>query len=194
MPPKKQAKPRALRCAYVENGRQCKGAGTGNPPLCEAHRVVLEAEANRPRTTGSRIADLLTSVLRGKKITDEQVVGGVEDFVDMFTRASGDPTHDPYAAARARAQDFFRRNGFEGAPRQHQRQAPPRRPPPGPDPRIAAAKARQVLGFNPGDKLTEDMVKKRHRELARKHHPDRGGSVARMQEINAAVDHVLATL
>jgi hypothetical protein len=187
MPPKKQAKPRAPRCAYVEGKQRCGRAGTGNPPLCEPHRVVLEAEANRPRTAGSRIADLLSSVLRGKKVTDEQVVGGVEDFVDMFTRSAGDPAHDPIAAARARAADFIRRT--QG---QQQRQAPP--PPRGPDPRIAIAKARQTLGFNPTDKLTEDMVKKRHRELARKHHPDRGGSVARMQEINAAVDQVLATL
>jgi curved DNA-binding protein CbpA len=51
-----------------------------------------------------------------------------------------------------------------------------------------------VLDFAIGQKVTAAEVKARHRELARRHHPDRGGSVARMQEINAAVDQLLATL
>lgn len=51
-----------------------------------------------------------------------------------------------------------------------------------------------VLGFAVGQQITVADVKKRHRELARKHHPDRGGSVAKMQEINQAVDALMATL
>lgn len=187
MPPKKQPKPRAFRCAYVEGRQQCRREGTGNPPLCDAHRVVLEAETDRPIRPGERLVGLLSNVLRGKKISDEQVHAGVEDFVDMFSRSSGDPAHDPIAAARARAAEFIRRTQGGGARRQAPPQPPRPRRPAGPDPRV-------VLGFGPGDKLTPDDVKKRHRELARKHHPDRGGSVARMQEINAAVDQLLATL
>lgn len=65
---------------------------------------------------------------------------------------------------------------------------PPRPPPPAkPDPRI-------VLGFAPGAKVTLEEVKKRHRELARKHHPDHGGTTARMTEINQAVDELLASM
>jgi hypothetical protein len=124
-------------------------------------------------------------VLRGQKISDEHVHGGVEDFVDMFSRSAGDPAHDPIAAARARAQDFLRRaQGQNG----HVPPPPPRpRRPAGPDPRV-------VLGFAAGQKVTVAEVKARHRELARKHHPDRGGSVSKMQEVNAAVDQILATL
>jgi hypothetical protein len=50
-----------------------------------------------------------------------------------------------------------------------------------------------VLGFSPGERLTTDMVKKRHRELARQHHPDVGGSTAKMQDINRAVDELMAS-
>ncbi len=187
-PPKKQA--RALRCAYVEGRQRCGRAGTGNPPLCDAHRVVLEAESERPTRTGERLVGLLSSVLRGKKITDDQVHAGVEDFVDMFTRSSGDPAHDPIAAARARAADFLRRT--QGQARSQRRAAPP---PPPREPAISQLeRARIVLGFTSGEKVTAEQVKKRHRELARRHHPDRGGSVSKMQEVNSAVDHVLASL
>lgn len=190
MPPKKQ--PKAPRCAYIEGKQRCARAATGNPPLCDAHRIVLEAEVDRPQRAGQRVVDLLTSVLRGKKVTDEQVFGGVEDFVDMFSRSSGDPAHDPIAAARARAADFLRRTqGGSVHGGQHRRPPPP---PPRDDAVTKAERARLVLGFAPGEKVTAEQVKKRHRELARRHHPDRGGSVAKMQEVNAAVDQILATL
>lgn len=186
MPPKKQA-PKTPRCAYVESGRRCSRAGTGNPPLCEPHRLVLEAEADRPQRPGERLVGVIGNILNRKKITDEQLFGGIEDFVDMFTRSSGDPAHDPIAAARARAAEFMRRAQGQPSGQRRPPPPPPPRKPAGPDPRI-------VLGFAAGEKVTAEQVKKRHRELARRHHPDRGGSVAKMQEVNAAVDQILATL
>jgi hypothetical protein len=124
-------------------------------------------------------------VLRGQKVSDNHLHAGIEDFVDMFSRAPGDPPRSPIDAARARAQDFLRRTQAQHG---HVQPPPPRpKKPPGPDPRI-------VLGFAAGQKVTVAEVKARHRELARRHHPDRGGSVARMQEVNAAVDQLLATL
>lgn len=174
---------RAPRCAYIERGQRCRRAGTGNPPLCEAHRIVIEAEAARPARPGERLVGLIGRAFRGQKITDESIYSGIEDLVGMFSQPPGSP-HDPVAAARARAAEFIRRAKAEGFP-------PPRprkpKPPPGPDPRI-------VLGFASGQKLTKDEVKRRHRELARRHHPDRGGSVAKMQEVNRAVAEILATL
>jgi hypothetical protein len=180
MPPKKQ-----LRCAYVEGRRRCGRPGTGNPPLCEAHRLVLEDEATRPERPGEKLVGLLGRVLRGQKVNDDHLYAGIEDFVDMFSQPAGSPPRSPIDAARARTQDFFRR-----AQAQTQgRPPPPPRPrkPTGPDPHM-------VLGFAVGQKLTVAEVKARHRELARKHHPDRGGSLAKMQEVNAAVDQILATL
>lgn len=148
--------------------------------------MVLEDEAERPQRPGEKIVGLLGRVLRGQKVNDDHLYAGIEDFVDMFSRGQGDVPHDPIAAARARAAEFLRR-----AQAQHGHVPPPPRPrprkPPGPDPRV-------VLGFAAGQKVTAAEVKARHRELARKHHPDRGGSVARMQEVNAAVDQLLATL
>ncbi len=187
MPPKPK-QPRPLRCAYVEGRMQCRRPGTGNPPLCDAHRVVLEAEAARPPRAGEKLVGLLSRVLRGQKITDEHVHAGVEDFVDMVSRSNGDPAHDPIAAARARAAEFLRRTQGQA----YKRPPPPRRPVD--DAVTKAERARLVLGFAHGQKVTVDELKKRHRELARKHHPDRGGSVAKMQEVNAAVDQLMATL
>jgi hypothetical protein len=133
---------------------------------------------------------LLGRVLRGQKVNDDHLYDGIEDFVEMFSRPAGAPPHNPIEAARARAQDFLRRAHVQQA--QAQRRPPPPPPPrtrkpTGPDPRL-------VLGFAIGQKVTAAEVKARHRELARRFHPDKGGDVRRMQEVNAAVDQLLATL
>ena len=180
----------AHRCAYVESRRRCGRPGGGNPPLCAAHRLVLEDEATRPERPGEKLVGLLGRVLRGQKVNDDHLYAGIEDFVDMFSRPAGSPQASPIEAARARTQDFLRRAQAQARQRKPQ---PPPSPPPrprkpaGPDPRL-------VLGFAIGQKLTAAEVKKRRRELARRHHPDRGGSVARMQEVNVAVAQLLATL
>ena len=137
--------------------------------------IVVEAEASRQPRAGERFVNLLGRVFRGQKISDEHIFGGIEDFVSMFPGAT--------QTVREQARRFDPRvpPGARSAPR------PPPPKPAGPDPRV-------VLGFTPGQKVTEAEVKARHRELARKHHPDKGGSVARMQEINAAVDQLLASM
>ena len=43
-----------------------------------------------------------------------------------------------------------------------------------------------VLGLEPG--ATAEQIKTRYRDLAREHHPDRGGDTARMAEINEAYE------
>jgi curved DNA-binding protein CbpA len=50
------------------------------------------------------------------------------------------------------------------------------------------------MGFSGKDRLTVESVKDRRRVLAKKHHPDRGGSVATMARINDAADVLLASL
>lgn len=180
MPPKQKQ----FRCAYVERGQRCKRPGTGNPPLCEPHRIVLEEEAARPPRPGEKLVGLLGRVFRGQKISDRQVHAGIEDLMGMFQQ------HPSFEELKAQAEAQVREQArrFREQHGQRQQQAPPRpRKPTGPDPRI-------VLGFAAGQRVTADEVKKRHRELARKHHPDRGGSVAKMQEINAAVDQLLASM
>ena len=174
MPPKK---PKPPRCAYVEQGQRCKRPGTGNPALCEAHRIVIEATAAHAARPGERFVGILGRFLRGQKVNDDQLFGGIEDLVGVFQQ------NPSVAQAAARVRDQVRERV---APRAHRPPPPPRRPP-GPDPRIA-------LGFAAGQKVTVEEVKKRHRELARKHHPDRGGDVRKMAAINHAVDQLLATL
>lgn len=52
--------------------------------------------------------------------------------------------------------------------------------------------AKRTMGFAEGEPITADMVKDRRKVLARKFHPDRpGGSVEKMQTINAAADVLL---
>lgn len=52
--------------------------------------------------------------------------------------------------------------------------------------------ARQELGFEPRAPLTVVDVERRRKDLARKHHPDLGGDVARMSRINQAADLLVA--
>lgn len=161
------------RCAYTESNKRCRRNGSGNPSLCDAHRIVLEAELARPQRPGEKLVGLIGRFVRGERVTDQNIYAGIEDLVGLFER-------HPYANAGPWRTDPKVRRARQAPP-------PPPRKPALPDPRI-------VLGFAAGQKVTADEVKKRHRELARKHHPDRGGSLARMQEINAAVDQLLATL
>jgi hypothetical protein len=146
---------------------------------------VLEDEAARPERTGEKLVGLIGRALRGQKITDEHVHAGISDFVDMFSRLPNDPPHNPLDAARVRARDFLRRAQAQSQGRPPP--PPPPRKPPGPDPYM-------VLGFAVGQKVTAAEVKARHRELARKHHPDRGGDVRKMAAVNHAVDQILAEL
>lgn len=54
--------------------------------------------------------------------------------------------------------------------------------------------ARQVLGFTKNDKLHIDGIKQRRRELAQRHHPDRGGDSEKLKDINAAADILMQHL
>jgi hypothetical protein len=68
--------------------------------------------------------------------------------------------------------------------------APQPAPPPTPegDPRI-------VLGFEPGDKLSKEIIKERKKALAALFHPDRpGGSTLAMKRVNEAADKLLCSL
>lgn len=188
MPP-----PRRLTCAYVEGDRRCRRAGSGNPPICSVHRLALESEAAQPERPGARLGKMIARVLRGQRISDDMLHAGLEDLVDVATRVASErqtptPGASPWWAPIIPDPEVGHGTQQEPRrvpPRQERRRASPQ--PTGPDPRI-------VLGFAAGQKVTAEEVKKRHRDLARKHHPDRGGSVAKMQEINAAVDQIMASL
>lgn len=169
--------PRAKQCSYTEGRRRCGFPGEGTPALCKAHKIAL-AEAARPRRPAEIVSESVDNLLAGKRIN-------IADTIDAVGQLLGE------WRGNAMGSGFYPGNQPGGYPGHDARRAAP--PPPDPEV-IARVHARQVLGFGPSDKLTEAILKKRHHELVRKHHPDRGGSVDRMAEINNAVDILLASL
>ena len=54
--------------------------------------------------------------------------------------------------------------------------------------RPMVVRAFEVFGFPIDSKPTPKMIKKKYRELAREHHPDKGGDEKTMKEITAAYE------
>ena len=105
-------------------------------------------------------------------------------------RKSEQDARREFATLHARAQAAARQQQ-----QRRPRQAPPRPPPPQPRRNDPALRAREILGFQPGDRLDKDTVKKRQRALASVYHPDLpGGSTEQMKKVNEAVGVLLANL
>lgn len=187
--------PRQPRCAYREGRQQCRRIGYGNPPLCDPHRALIEDQANAPSLAAS-LGTIVGKFIRGEPITKDDLRGAFVDGMRGGVRRHDDPRADDPRAAREPVGD-----GFDWAYEQlKRRQAQQQAEAAAAAARAAAAlettkKAIRELGFKPNQTLTIEMVNKRRRELARKHHPDRpGGSVEKMQKVNAAADHLVAVL
>jgi hypothetical protein len=157
-----------------------------------AEREARAREQAREKVNGYPVVDFIetgerygTSGKRGRYILVDRGEGSLHRWVTAH-HWEGDTSwdHGNYFDDLAVAKIDLRKRA-EAKKQQH---APPPRPrrPTGSDPR-------SVLGFSPGERLTTDMVKKRYRELARQHHPDVGGSTAKMQEINIAADELMAS-
>lgn len=189
---------RVEQCCYREDGRRCRRSATGNTPvpLCNPHKIAVAEQTRKqsePASVGAGVTELFDRVMSGRKVNRKVVaeaVGDIAQWWEQFQaqqaqRAQQEPPIGPHNAR------WYDPIVNEAKKRTQQR--PPE------DPRVAELKqkrsrARQVLGFGQQDELTEEMLNARRRELARKFHPDRGGSVTKMQEINDAVDVLLAEL
>jgi hypothetical protein len=171
--------PRRFKCSYRERGRRCPRDGTGNPPLCSAHRIAF-AEAARPKRPTEVIAEALLNFMQGEPVNAGATVSA---FDQLFRQGIGTNYHPDLRP---------------GGPWDWGTQNAPPFPPP-PDPRAEARRAeldaRQVMGFAPREPLTQDQIKDRKKTLARRVHPDRpGGSHEKMRAVNAAADVLLASL
>lgn len=179
--------PRPLRCAFRVDGRRCTRNGTGNPPLCNRCRDSMAVGPNPIAAAKSAITDVISRFVTGKRITERDVQGAMSEVAAML---GGTPLGDA-----------VRQGASGGLLPWMKPPAPPRpQPPRQPDPVIARnkeiARCRKVLGID-GMFLHLDRAEldKIRRQLARKYHPDRkGGSTAKMQEINHAVDFLLTTV
>jgi hypothetical protein len=187
---------RVPRCSYSERGRRCNLSGIGNPPLCHAHRIIVHdaaRAAGASRNPGQPIVDAIHDMMQGKPIN-----------VDDFGRAAAQTIWEigqgiasafvPDMIPNLPRDAFDPTRGWSGTTSTSAGHNPPPPPPPDPTPELEILRARRVLGFKAGQVLTEDAIKQRQRELAKKHHPDRGGKVEKMQQINAAVDTLMAAL
>lgn len=164
------------QCCYKERGRKCRRTGTGNPPLCQPHKIAFQEAARaatEPRMPGARVFDLFESMLTGKRVSRKNI-----------------------EAAWVDAQDFLRQqvpmpDGAGGG-----WTPPPSSSPPPPDPLADARRefenAKLTMGFARDQRITASDVHDRRKQLARKWHPDLpGGSLEKMQEINAAAEVLL---
>lgn len=169
----------SARCVFVDRfGARCVRNGFGRPALCRAH-VVAAAEARDERTAGADpLGTFFASLFRGGSPAQATVAGAFVGAALGAIFGVGANAARPQIPSHASPFPPF---GF-GQPR----------PAPPPDPRIAQlAQARTVLGFGITERPDRATITRRRHELARKHHPDLGGSPDLMARINAAADLLL---
>lgn len=190
---------RAPRCTYSEDNRRCVKDGEGNPPLCRAHQIAVAEILNRKsRTPAQRISDLFSDFMSGKRVSQDDVMGVAQDLAQQWAGGMGGEYRPPIDA-RGRT-DHEQRTRQQTPWWQPQPGQGSRQPPPPSDPQreqeihAARLRARRILGFAANQPLTADDIKQRKRMLAKRNHPDQGGSTAKMAAINDAADVLLAEL
>jgi hypothetical protein len=164
---------RTRRCSYREGNRRCPYDGDGQPILCRAHRIAV-AEASRPKAPLEVLLGSLGDLLAGNRVDADATIGAATSFFGQWSEQ--------------------RSAQIPGRPAEWTYRPPGRRPQPE-DPDVEVQRvARSVMGFTDKETLTVEQVKDRKRVLAKRHHPDRGGSVEMMARINDAADVLLASL
>ena len=183
---------RVPRCCYNENGRQCVRNGTGEPPLCRAHRLVLQDLYERDEAA-SGLGQVISDFMGGRSIRPDDVLRAAFEMFGAMGAGGMGARAGAGVPGGARVPWGMGGTGpVGGVPPIGQRRV---RPPPDPaalELQRSLLMARQELGFEPRAPLTVAEVERRRKDLARKHHPDLGGSVARMSAINQAADLLVA--
>src|SRR5262245_36008462 len=172
---------RSTRCTYREGSRRCPYDGDGAPVLCRPHRIAL-AEASRPKSPMETLVGSLSDLLSGRSSDTDAAVAAAAGLFDQWW--SGWNATPPFAGSPR----------YSRSPGASRSRAQPREPSPEDAERISIRMARHVMGFSHDEPLTEAAIKERKRQLAKRHHPDRGGSDEMMARVNDAADILLASM
>lgn len=207
MPPAprpRQAHPQTDRCRFADRqGNRCRRVATVGDGFCRQHAIALELELDSGGagvTLLGAIDRLFTQQRHPLGSMFNGVLGGLlSSSVPKLTPRQQKTLEDAKVAARQIAHEALQNRLRQQQAQRAQAQranSPPPPPPPPPAPRIDPLQAaREVLGFEPGEKLTVERVQDRKRALARVFHPDMaGGSKAQMQKVLAAADALLAKI
>ena len=147
-----------------------------------------------PPAFGEGMKTLVDKFVNGSRVTRKVWEGALGDLAAWGAHMVDQQAQTAQGSgATAHAGGFRPPPGFRTPPNWWPRGQPASPPPP--DPKIEERrKARIVLGFGPSDPITLPILQRRRRDLARRHHPDRGGSVEKMKLVNAAADLLEAEL
>jgi hypothetical protein len=145
---------------------------------------------------------MIGDLLAGKPINQHDALGVARDvFVEWGGMASEyrPPINGHGQTAHGKAAPFVPFGGWPRgwgppSPFGGNQQHPPPVDPQEQAQREAIRLARAAMGYTAAERLTEESIKDRRKLLARRHHPDRGGSVQLMSTINNAADVLLASL
>lgn len=161
--------------------------------------MVLEEQYDRAQggVAGGGLGQVVGDFLRGKRITPDDIFRAAGEIFGGF------PSVHPAGGARVHPGDHQHRPAWDPrnwdpdwTARQQQHQQQRQRQAQSFDPDLELQRelgaARMELGFQHREPLTVERVEKRRKELARKHHPDLGGSPERMVRINQAADLLVA--
>ena len=164
-----------LRCSYREGRHQCQRLGRGDPPLCDIHELIEEEDY------------------------DEEILETVRDAIADGVSQLADALQDVFGRV-LQPRPAHRPDGWPKMPPPEQKRArngkktPPPPPQPEPPPAVDHTDPREILGFEPGQKLTRELVKARQRDLAKILHPDKGGASRAFARMNLAAKALLDEL
>lgn len=140
------------------------------------------------------LGGVIEALLTGQLPTQDSIRGAMADFASRITGRKVNVEEIRQAQERATPYAAPYVDGFAERVRARTKQWVPPRDPQAEAKAKAISAARRALGFSAKEPLTEELIRARRQQLARKHHPDRGGSVERMAQINDAVDILLQPL
>lgn len=171
------SRPATQFCRYEDpQGRRCRRIATVEGGFCRQCAITLRLDLGQS-PLGRVVGALDREIMRSR----DPMVRAFGDLLSEFLRS---PAQPPPQQRRAPGP------GPRPSSPPRQPPPPPRRPPP--DPTI---EARRILGFDPTQKLTPELIAARKKALARLFHPDvEGGSVDAMARVNNAADVLLAKL